>query len=311
MSTKRLADRVILAMLRLVPRPLASHVLYLLRQNVALPDSWGYHVRPIHYYEPIPDFRALTREQLLKRRVPSSVRFDIPAQARKIGELAARYGAELDALKSAGSFPFDNEYFAGHDAAVYYALIRDLRPERVVEIGAGYSTRIAAKALDANADEGSSGSLTVIEPFPQPRLTEWGVKMELVVQPVEKVDRTVFHALDANDILFIDSSHAVRTGGDVVFEFLDLLPEVKPGVWIHVHDIFFPFDYPPDWVLDQRLAFNEQYLLEAFLAYNDSFEPELCNYWLGADHRNALQQLLPTPDDRHIARGASFWMRRR
>lgn len=312
MNAKRTADRVALALLRALPRRVAAHLMYLLRQNPAIADAWGYHVRPIHYYEPIPDFRALTAEQLEERRGLAGVKLDIAAQAQRVRGLGARFGAELRAIADRGAFPFTNEYFAGYDAAVYYALIRDLRPRRVIEIGAGYSTRIAALALQANERDGSPGILTVIEPYPQPRLTESGVKMDLHVQAVESVDPALFASLGGNDILFIDSSHAVRTRGDVVFEFLELLPRLACGVWIHVHDIFFPFDYPKEWVLERRTAFNEQYLLEAFLAYNDEFETRLCNHWLETDHPEAMRTLLPAAAlGVGAARGASFWMSRR
>jgi hypothetical protein len=313
MKPMGLRDRTILGLLRAVPRSLASHVMHLLRDVPSLADKWGYHVRPIHYYDPLPDFRTLKREQLERRRSFPGIAFDIPAQARRIEELASRFGAELRRIDDEKQFPFSNEYFAGHDAAVYFALVRDLKPRRIVEIGAGYSTRIAARALEANQREGSPGTLTVIEPYPEPRLTESGVSMELIVQPVERADPAVFDGLGRNDILFIDSSHALRTGGDVAFEFLELLPRLRGGVWVHVHDIFFPFDYPPEWVLERRLAFNEQYLLEAFLDFNEAFVPAVCNYWLAHDYPETLQRLLPwasTPAG-ETARGASFWMARK
>jgi hypothetical protein len=312
MSAKRAADRLILGALRAMPRRIARHAMHLLRAHPAVADAWGYHVREIHYYEPIPDFRAITAAQLEARRVPASIDFNLEAQAALIADLAARCAAELRAIAAAGAFPFENEYFAGRDAAVYYALVRKLRPKRVVEIGAGYSTRIVALALAENEREGSPGTLAVIEPYPEPRLTESGVKMDLHVKPVEKVDPSLFATLRAGDILFIDSSHAVRTGGDVVFEFLDLLPRIPAGVWIHVHDIFFPFDYPAAWVLERRVAWNEQYLLEAFLAFNREFEPKLCVHWLETDYPDRMRALLEraAPGER-AARGASFWMARR
>ena len=312
MSFKRAADRLILAALQAMPRRIARHAMHLLRQHPSVADAWGYHVREIHYYEPIPDFRTITAAHLEARRVSPAIDFNIEAQAARVARLAARHASELREISASRAFPFENEYFAGFDAAVYYALIRDLRPKRVVEIGAGYSTRIAHVALEANRRDGAPGTLTVIEPYPEPRLTDSGVKMDLHVHPVEKVDPALFASLEANDILFIDSSHAVRTGGDVVFEFLDLLPRVPSGVWIHVHDIFFPFDYPASWVLQRRVAWNEQYLLEAFLAFNREFEPRLCVHWLVKEYPGQMRGLLDlaiTSDS--AARGASFWMARR
>lgn len=307
----RTADKFLMWVARRVPTRIAAHFLNLLRQEGKVADGWGYHIRPIHYYEPLPDFRAISSQRLLERRVPRAVAFDLPAQVEIVKGLGERFGDELRDLEASGAFPFDNEYFAGWDAAVYYSLIRDLRPSRVIEIGAGYSTRIAGLALGANLREGHKGALTVIEPYPQPRLTEARIEMQLIVEPVEKVDLAVFRSLGAGDILFIDSSHVVRLGGDVFFEFLEVLPSLRPGVWVHVHDIFFPFDYPAAWVLEQRLAFNEQYFLEAFLAFNDRFVPKIANHWLGNDHPDVMDALLPKRVKHgKVAQGASFWMRR-
>ena len=176
---------------------------------------------------------------------------------------------------------------------MYYALIRDLRPSRVVEIGSGMSTRIAALAFDRNRADGPGGELICIEPYPQPRLTTGMPAVTLIEQPVERVPLETFDALQANDILFIDSSHAVKFGGDVCREFLEILPRLQIGVWVHVHDVFFPHDYPAEWLIERRLAFNEQYLLEAFLAFNHSFTVRAAHYWLGLDHREDAAVLAP------------------
>lgn len=279
------AGKLFLFVSRAVPRRVAAHCLHLLRQSPALTDRWGYSIRPIHYYEPVPDFRSLSPRQLTKKRIPVGVEFDIEGQARRVEDLGRRFRDEIRALDRPGpeGFPFRNDYFAGMDAALYYALIRDLKPARVLEIGAGYSTQIAAKAIAANAHEGRVAALSVIEPYPQPRLTAGAIKMQLIVKPVEEVELSTFSELQANDILFIDSSHALRCGGDVFFEILEILPRVNPGVWIHVHDIFFPLDYPPEWVLEQRLSFNEQYFLEAFLMFNERFVPRVANHWLALE----------------------------
>src|SRR5262249_10153863 len=135
-------------------------------------------------------------------------------------------------------------------------------------------------------------------------LLDANLAMELTQKPVEQIDVDFFSSLDANDILFIDSSHVVKFGSDVCYEFLDVLPRLKPGVWIHVHDIFFPHDYPAEWLLKQRLALNEQYLLEAFLAFNQSFTPQLANYWLCLDHSDEATRLWSNKG------ASSFWMKR-
>lgn len=301
-------DRALLALAGAVPRSLARHLMFLLQTNPATADGWGYHVRPIHYYEPLPDFRAISAEAATRRRVPVAIDFDLAAQRSLLTRLGARYGAEVAAL--AGSFNFANEYFAGLDAATYYALIRDLRPKRVIEIGAGYSTRIADRALRRNREEGHPGELTCIEPFPAPRLTDDMPQVTLITEPVERVPLEVFDQLGANDLLFIDSSHAVKFGGDVCREFLEILPRLQPGVWIHVHDIFFPHDYPVSWLVERRLAWTEQYLLEAFLSFNQAFAPRAALHWLWTEERDVVRGLWPGG---HEDGGgpASFWMTRR
>ena len=305
-------DRALLAGLRLIPKPLARHLMFLLQAHPGLADEWGYHVRSIHYYEPLPDFRTITPEATRRRRIATGIDFDLDGQRRLVRRLGAAYRHELDALAAApAAFDFRNLYFAGLDAAMYYALIRDLRPARIIEIGSGMSTRIADKALVQNRAAGHGGELICIEPFPEPRLTQDMPPLTLIGQPVEGVPLEEFDRLNANDILFIDSSHAVKFGGDVCREFLEILPRLKPGVWVHVHDVFFPQDYPATWLIDQRIAFTEQYLLEAFLSFNRQFAVRAANYWLAADYRDDVEMLASPalwPGGEH-GRG-SFWMQR-
>jgi hypothetical protein len=306
-----LRDRMFLQALRAIPAPLARHLMFLLRAHPSLADQWGYHVRPIHYYDPLPDFRTITADATRRRRQPPAIDFNLPAQASLVRRLGADYRSELEGLASAGAFDFRNEYFAGFDAAMYYALIRDLRPARVIEIGAGFSTRIAAEAAQRNRAEGHAVELTCIEPFPEPRLTAAMPHITLIEQRVEAVDPGVFEALHANDILFIDSSHAVKFGGDVCREFLEILPRLEPGVWVHVHDIFFPQDYPARWLIDQRVAFNEQYLLEAFLSFNRQFAVRAAHHWLQLDHPDVVAELCPPALRAGSDLGfGSFWMQR-
>lgn len=268
----------------------AHHLLFRAQSRPHLTDRWGYHIRPIHYYEPIPDFRAITLEQITRRREFLSIDLNWDNQLALLNDLIA-YRDELSALE----FSFDNGYFSGFDAAVYYSLIRHLKPQRIIEIGGGYSTQLAAKALRANG----GGKLTCIEPYPE-RLNG---DIDLIQKQVEEIDVDFFSCLEADDILFIDSSHAVKFGSDVCYEFLQLLPRVAPGVWIHVHDIFFPHDYPAEWLIERRMALNEQYLLEAFLSFNEKFQVALANYWLCLDHPDEAARLWPNS-------GSSFWMKR-
>lgn len=273
----------------------AHHVLFLAQSHPELADRWGYHIRPIHYYEPLPDFRAITLEQVQRRRNYAAIDFQWADQLRLLRELEP-HAAELTEVD------VTNDYFSGLDAIVYYSLIRHLKPRRVIEIGSGYSTRIAGQALARNAD---GATLTCIEPNPE-RLNGHALNIELIQKRVEEIEVDFFSQLEANDILFIDSSHTVKFGSDVCYEFLDVLPVLRPGVWVHVHDIFFPHDYPVEWILKRRLALNEQYLLEAFLSFNHEFQVALANRWLTLDHAPAVNELW-TGD----TVSSSFWFYRR
>ena len=274
----------------------AHHLLFRAQSYPNLTDRWGYHIRPIHYYEPLPDFRSITTEQLTRRREFPGIDFSWGDQLALLNELAA-YHDELSTLE----FNFDNAFFSGFDAAIYYSMIRHLKPQRIIEIGGGYSTQLANKALVANG----SGSLTCIEPYPE-RLNGASPNVKLVQKRVEEIDVAFFSCLAANDVLFIDSSHAVKFGSDVCYEFLEILPRLAPGVWVHVHDIFFPHDYPAEWLIERRLALNEQYLLEAFLSFNRQFQVTLSNYWLYLDHPDKATGLWRSA----ASRPSSLWMKR-
>lgn len=291
---KSLLDRTALALFRTVPTRAAHHLLFLAQSRPDIADRWGYHIRPIHYYEPLPDFRSITSEQTIRRHNYPGIDFRWEQQLGLINELA-NYRDELREL----DFDFNNDYFGGFDAAIYYALIRHLQPQRIIEIGGGYSTQVAGKALAANR----KGNLICIEPYPE-RLN--GTDVQLIQERVEEMNVDFFSSLEPNDILFIDSSHTVKFRSDVCFEFLEILPRLARGVWIHVHDIFFPHDYPAEWLINRRLALNEQYLLEAFLSFNSTFATQLANYWLCLEHRENAVRVWSNGSNR----ASSFWMKR-
>lgn len=294
---KSLINRTVVSLFRSVPVRAARHALFLAQSQPELSDRWGYHIRPIHYYEPLPDFRSITHEQTQRKRDYPAIDFRRDAQLQLLRELEP-YALELHETDE-----LVNDYFSGLDAVVYYSLIRRLKPRRIIEIGGGYSTRIAGKALATN----QSGRLTCIEPFPDERLD--GARVHLVTKRVEELDVSFFSALEPNDILFIDSSHTVKFGSDVCYEFLEILPALKRGVWVHVHDIFFPHDYPADWLLKRRLALNEQYLLEAFLSFNHDFQIALANHWLYLECRKEVARLWPATVSLEPG-PSSFWMKR-
>lgn len=183
---------------------------------------------------------------------------------------------------------------------LYYSLIRWLQPKLIVEVGSGHSTRLAALALQQNAAESASGDkgrMICVEPYRHP---DWfpGLGVEHIQMPIEKVAQDLISELGPEDIFFIDSSHMLKPQGDVLYLILEVLAALPVGIHIHVHDIFSPLDYPNEWLIDGMQFWNEQYLLEAFLAFNPQFRVVAgIQYLLKQDSRR-LESLLPRLADR-------------
>ena len=196
------------------------------------------------YYEPLvmaTDLRQPPRNPTAAWRRSGRAR-----PARLLEQL--RYGDELlqlpDGPVASGQFTFSNTKFGPGDAELYYSLIRHVKPSRVIEVGSGHSSLIAALAIAANrtADATYRCDHQCIEPFENPWLDS--SVSQVIRCPVERLDISFFDDLRANDILFIDSTHVIRPQGDVLFEFLDVLGRLPTGVYVHVHDVFTPRDYP-------------------------------------------------------------------
>jgi predicted O-methyltransferase YrrM len=184
-------------------------------------------------------------------------------------------------------------------------MVRHFQPRSIVEIGSGFSSLILGEALTKNNEP----NLVCIDPSPQDFLRHnFPGLASLIEKRVQDVDFDFFSQLNSNDILFIDSSHAVKIGGDVNYLFLEVLPRLKPGVIVHIHDIFLPFEYRRDWVMEQFRFWTEQYLLQGFLMFNSEFEVLMANSYLNHYHQEDLKASFPTLSS---WRGGSFWMRRR
>jgi predicted O-methyltransferase YrrM len=269
---------------------------------------------PGHFYSPIPDVKYVQqhRSQLFDRQVRHVDGIAIHADAQRA--LIERFAQFYDAMpftaeKSHGlRYHFDNEYFSYGDAISLYSMLRCFQPRRVVEVGSGYSSAVM---LDTN-DQFLSQSVkfTFIDPNPERLQSLLGdrdqVNHEVIAADVQNVPLDRFKSLEANDVLLIDSSHVVKVGSDVVYLLSVVLPSLNPGVFVHVHDIFWPFEYPEEWILDGR-AWNEAYALKAFLQFNSSFEILLFNSYLSIHHKDVLERHLPlflrNP-------GGSIWLRR-
>ncbi len=247
-----------------------------------------------HYYEPLFGGKYLSRPLSEERYLPG-IEWNIQGQLNLLNSF--QFNEELKALSSptahGPAFDFDNDAFRSGDAEYWYNIIRFLKPKQIFEVGSGNSTLIAVKAIKKNAEEDSSYSCrhVCIEPYEMPWLEQLGV--EVMREKVENVDIEFFGQLARNDILFIDSSHIIRPQGDVLFEYLQVLPSLQIGVVVHVHDIFSPRDYLDQWIREEVKFWNEQYLLEAFLTSNRDWEIVGALNYLHHNHYETLHSRCP------------------
>lgn len=280
---------------------LAARMGWRARMGRRVMDAAGIAVLRHHYYSPVVLPSDLVEELDAPRALPG-IDMREAAQVDLLADL--RFAAEAE--EALAGYDFDNPNFVRIDALVLYAMLRHLRPRRMFEIGSGFSTRVAAAALARNS---TPCRHLCIEPFEMPWLEQTGA--EVLRDRLENVPLSLFAQLEAGDVLFIDSSHTVRPQGDVVREYLQILPALAPGVVIHVHDVYTPHDVHPYLVVEQRKIWTEQYVMEALLSGGDRFEVLLANYWIGRRQPAAFAQVVPgytAPPERD---GCSFWMRSR
>ena len=268
---------------------------------------------PGHFYSPIvdPDEVARRRDAVWPPRpIVAGIDFDPAGHARLLDEVFApllrdyAYADELPERDDLREFYNRNSQFSWLDSRAAFALLRHWAPKRVVEVGSGFSSLLMADV--GRRFLGPDFRLTCIEPFPRPFLRKLpGV--ELIVAPVQDVDLAVFDRLQPGDVLFIDSSHVAKTGSDVNRLYFDVLPRLPRGVRVHVHDIFFPHDYPADWVLKENRSWNEQYLVRALLMDSTRLRVRFgCSYaW--ATFPDKVSRALALPPGRGYG-GGSLWL---
>jgi len=271
-------------------------------------ERHGFHVTPARFNQPIPDTQSLP-ETLWSR--PSEL---VGIHMNDAGQLNllrsfSRFRDEYQHFPTGkpqehNQFYLGNGLFDGVDALVAYCMIRHFQPRLTIEVGGGFSSLVLGQAAEKNKNSG----VICIEPFPREFLREGFPGLQsLIEKKVQDIGLEFFSQLASGDILFIDSSHTVKIGGDINYLFLEVLPRLNPGVIVHVHDIFLPFEYRRDWVLDEFRFWTEQYLLQAFLIFNSEFEVLMANSYLNHYHQPDLKAAFP-----NLRRwiGGSFWMRR-
>ena len=257
-------------------------------------------VPPGHYYSALPSLEEVRNHAT---RIFDRTAVDIPGvdlnlegQLVLLQELKAYY-PELPFLagKSDGlRYYFDNDLYSYSDAIFLYCMIRHARPKRIIEVGSGFSSCVC---LDTNELFFENAiQCTFIEPDPQCLESLLKKKdlqtVDVIPKPLQEVELSFFAQLGEQDILFIDSSHVSKVGSDVNRVFFEILPLLEPGVLVHFHDVFYPFQYPAAWVYEGR-AWNEAYLLRGFLQYNRTFRIRLWNALLARFRADLLERVMP------------------
>jgi predicted O-methyltransferase YrrM len=267
-----------------------------------------------HFYSPIPSLDEIRRDEgrLFSEPPDTLPGLDLGTE-RQLAflERCRTYYADIPfpVDKQPGRrYFFENPAYSYSDAIFLHCMIRDARPRRIIEVGSGYSSCATLDTIDhltlAPVD------CTFIEPYPDllHSLLEPGdeQRIRIVASRVQDVDLGEFARLGANDILFIDSTHVAKTGSDVTHLFAEVLPRIASGVLVHFHDIFYPFEYPREWVFEGR-AWNEAYMLRSFLQFNSAYEIVCFNTYLEHRFESFFAEHMPLC---LANRGGSIWLRR-
>jgi predicted O-methyltransferase YrrM len=268
---------------------------------------------PGHFYSPIADpddIRAREGSIWSCDKEMPGVDFNESGQLALLTKLAS-YVCEIAYPVEQSADPtryfYSNDQFPVLDAEVLFAMLCYLKPKQMIEVGSGFSSLVTA---DVNRRILNGGlEFSCIEPYPRQFLVD-GVEgiSSLIVKKVEDVEPNYFDRLDSGDILFIDSSHVTKIGSDVNHLFFEILPRLRVGTLVHIHDIFLPDEYPKVWMLDQGRNWNEQYLVRAFLQFNDSFEVVWAANFMARYHFDRVTQAFPRFPS--LGGGGSLWLRK-
>ena len=204
---------------------------------------------------------------------------------------------------------YNNPMFGFYDGIILYAFLMHFQPKKIIEIGSGYSSALTLDTYENYLK--TKVDFTFIDPYTN-RVDELMSKSDLLISnfvriPVQKVDLKIYNELEEGDVLFIDSSHIVKTAGDLNFIFFEILPRLKKGVFVHVHDIFFPFEYPKEWI-QNGFCYNEAYFLRAFLMNNNEYEIVFWNDYMYSSYQLDLEA---SSDKIKMNRGGSIWLKKK
>lgn len=267
----------------------------LLKGNLFNPQEFP----PGHFYSPIPSLHNVKRNESRIFHIPRfipSIDLNEAEQIRFLDEYKQYYyDMPFKPEKEEGvRYFFENKYYSYSDGIFLYSMIRHIKPKNIIEIGSGFSSCLI---LDTNELHFENNiRCTFIEPFPDRLLslikTSDIERIKLIKKDIQNVDVETFGALSENDILLIDSTHISKVASDVNYIIFEILPALNKGVFIHFHDIFFPFEYPKEWIIGGR-SWNEAYLLRAFLQYNNSFKIIFFNSYLAHFFKTKIEEEYP------------------
>jgi hypothetical protein len=252
---------------------------------------------PGHYYSAIPSLED--RQRFLAQQSPEQEILGINLNAERQFELLKQFKGFYedcpfqDTKSGKLRYYYINPSYSYTDALTLYSMLRKFRPRRIIEIGSGFSSCVMLDTNELFLD--NTISFTFIEPYPEllySLIKERDKKHTFLPVKLQSVDREIFRSLDANDILFVDSTHVSKLGSDVNRIIFEILPMLKQGVLVHFHDIFWPFEYPSAWV-EKGIAWNESYLLRSFLEFNESFEIIFFSTFLHKQHPAWFQENMP------------------
>ncbi len=275
----------------------------------------GFHITVNHFYEPIPDTRELNNVWL-KNSELIGLNMNEEGQINLLSYFSSKFKEEYESFPRyktsvSSQYYVHNGTFGSVDGEILYCMIRRFKPKRIIEVGSGSSTYLSAQAIQKNKDEyGINADLIAIEPYPNDILLKGFPGLSrLIAAKIQDVDLSEFERLEENDILFIDSSHVLKIGGDVQYEYLEILPRLNKGVIVHIHDIFLPAEYRREWILKDHLFWTEQYLLQAFLTFNNCFKVLWGGSYMHLKYPEKLEKAFSTYNKLSVWPG-SFWMKR-
>jgi predicted O-methyltransferase YrrM len=289
---------------------------YFSRKLFVFLEKLGFHVVGDHFYEPIPNTEIIQKQYNNQMRFCHHIDFNFAQAEKETIKLLERWGEQFYNSVSRYDYDETNYYFRGLDAILLYCYIREIKPQSIVEVGQGISTKIILAALEDNYQETKiQPKFVSIDPYSRFVLEDRkvvGVEVELMQVTLQEVSTSLFSNLKKSDLLFIDSSHIYKFGSDVEYLFDEIYPNIGKGVCIHIHDICSPYHYPLNWLIEERRFWNEQYYLENFLRFNQEFEIVSPVYYLIEQSELLKQQCnkICTYQDFSFM-GYSFYIRRK